>query len=171
MKAIALRFGIYGLLASIGTFAATQMVFCPMMIVDYKIDAVRYGMLPFLTSAVEEYRKEKGVLPSQEQGLRSLVGISIREVPTDPWGGQYIYRVNGPTFTIYSAGFNGIDEGGGGDDVILGKKAYSCETYGVNCVRPCETIQFVSLAMIPLTFLVLVASFFIRRKVEPANAA
>lgn len=44
------------------------------------------------------------------------------ECSTDPWGNAYLYWVakDGLEFAIYSGGPNGLDEGGDGDDVILG---------------------------------------------------
>jgi hypothetical protein len=171
VSSIPLRIGVYGLLASIATFATTEMFLCPMMIVDYTIDRVRYGELPFFVSALEQYRSEKGSLPLEEQGLGPLIGEYIRELPVDPWGNNYVYRVNGSKFSVYSVGLDKIDEGGGGDDVIVGPKKYRCEDYGVNCLRPCETVQMTSILLFPLFLAAWIASFFMKRKSKGAHAA
>ena len=39
------------------------------------------------------------------------------ELPSDPWGGDYLYRIDGRKAVVWSAGPNGIDEDGEGDDV------------------------------------------------------
>jgi hypothetical protein len=46
------------------------------------------------------------------------------EAPVDPWGNGYLYRLNerGKPF-LWSAGPNGIDDGGQGDDLVI-KKGY-----------------------------------------------
>ena len=49
----------------------------------------------------------------------------VRQVNTDPWGIPYVYKGPGQhevadmkdTYVIYSAGPNGVDDGGTGDDV------------------------------------------------------
>jgi hypothetical protein len=171
VKGIALRIGIYGLLASIATFSVTEMFLCPMAIVDYTIDRVRYGELPYYVAALDRYRKEKGTFPTEEQGLRPLVGEYFRELPVDPWGSNYIYRLNGAQFVLYSPGLNKIDEGGAGDDIILGPKKYRCEEYGVNCPKPCETVQMASILFFPLCLISLIGSFFMTPKSRDTHAA
>ncbi len=39
----------------------------------------------------------------------------------DDWGNSFVYELKGKTFTLYSIGENGIDEGGEGDDVVGGE--------------------------------------------------
>ena len=41
-------------------------------------------------------------------------------VPADAWGNALLYKPDGKTFTLYSAGANGVDEGGEGDDMVGG---------------------------------------------------
>ncbi len=41
-------------------------------------------------------------------------------VPADAWGNALVYKPDGKTFTLYSAGANGVDEGGEGDDMVGG---------------------------------------------------
>ena len=41
-------------------------------------------------------------------------------VPADAWGNALLYKPDGKTFTLYSAGANGVDEGGAGDDMVGG---------------------------------------------------
>jgi general secretion pathway protein G len=67
-----------------------------------------------LESQLDLYIVQKGGLPSQTDGLNLLVksGIS-RELPTDPWGHPYQYKVNGGEVTLTSYGSDG--EPGGRD--------------------------------------------------------
>ena len=67
-----------------------------------------------LESQLDLYIVQKGGLPSQTDGLNLLVrsGIS-RELPTDPWGHPYQYKVNGGEVTLTSYGSDG--EPGGSD--------------------------------------------------------
>jgi hypothetical protein len=41
----------------------------------------------------------------------------------DYWGNRFIYRfpgeISGRNYDLYSVGPNGVDDGGGGDDVIM----------------------------------------------------
>jgi len=129
---------------------------CPLRIVSLRVDRVRAGDLPFLSDAIEAFRRDYGRVPSQQEGLDALLhppdqyhGPYMRRlVPNDPWGSNYIYRPSpgGDTFTLYSSGRNRVDEHGDGDDVISGPKKYTCEEYGVGCFRPCETAQVAALA-------------------------
>ena len=41
-------------------------------------------------------------------------------VPKDTWGNALLYKPDGKTFSLYSTGANGVDEGGEGDDMIGG---------------------------------------------------
>jgi len=91
-----------------------------------------------LSNALDLYRLDCGVPPATEQGLNALIEkpsggevcdrwreggyLRERKIPKDPWGSNYVYKYDGTDFTIYSPGPNKIDEGGTGDDVVLGKE-------------------------------------------------
>lgn len=76
-------------------------------VVTYQIEQGRLpATLDELTAATETY--SNGFLPNPARGL----------VP-DPWGNPFVYRVDGEDFALYSAGPDGIDNGGEGDDVVL----------------------------------------------------
>lgn len=74
-------------------------------------------------SAMASYRRDKGKYPAESEGLAALLkggyiadasGQSISEVPKDPWGRDYQYRVPGPNgkdYEIISLGKDG-QEGG-----------------------------------------------------------
>jgi hypothetical protein len=162
----ALKAGILTLIVCSTVVAATIFI-CPMMGIDYVLDEARRGQLPDIADRLQWYKREKGTYPSQEQGLRVLKGEYIREVPIDPWGSEYVYRVkpNGD-FVLYSRGKNKLDENGLGDDVVIGPKTYKCEEYGVNCFKPCEFIRmlafFAALASLGATVLLTIAWLFRR---------
>jgi len=64
-------------------------------------------------------------LSGRQVGIVKEGPLAGRSVYADPWGCPYIFR--NPAFSeclsyiIYSAGANGFDENGGGDDVVLNK--------------------------------------------------
>jgi hypothetical protein len=64
-----------------------------------------------LTSAVEAYKKEHGRYP---ESLQSLVGSYLKKLPTDPYsdGKPFIYKGEGNSYSLYSVGPNGKDDGG-----------------------------------------------------------
>jgi len=139
---------------------AATMFICPWVINDYIVDIARRGHLPFISSMLQFYKEEKGTFPTQAQGLQALKGDYLREIPIDPWGNNYVYRVkaNGD-FVLYSIGKNKLDENGFGDDVVLGSKEYKCEDYGINCFDPCEFARMVAFfaALIALGVTVILA--------------
>jgi hypothetical protein len=60
-------------------------------------------------------------------------GKYLRRLLQDPWRHPYVYKVLDAAtrrFVVYSAGPDGIDNGGGGDDIVGGAKRYACELYG-----------------------------------------
>ena len=92
---------------------------------DSKVKAARI-QIESLASAVELYYLDTGQYPSTAQGLGSLtrrtdvVGwsgpyLKGNEVPNDPWGKPYVYRMPGQrgTYEILSYGADG-QEGGAG---------------------------------------------------------
>ena len=82
--------------------------------------------------ALEQYRLDTGHYPSSELGLEALVVRPASEarwqgpylkkqVPVDPWGNPYIYRLGGPRgeFEILSFGKDGRP-GGDGEAADIG---------------------------------------------------
>jgi general secretion pathway protein G len=90
------------------------------------------AQLDALDKAVQAYRLDTGKFPSASQGLRALVTAPSDEprwrgpylqgdVPLDPWGSAYQYRLpgsNGRDFDLYSLGRDRA-LGGTGDDADL----------------------------------------------------
>jgi general secretion pathway protein G len=79
-----------------------------------------------LEKALDQYRLDTGRYPSAEQGLKALVerpaaeakwaGPYLRkDVPLDPWGKPYVYRVPGENaeFVLLSYGRDGQPGGSG----------------------------------------------------------
>lgn len=103
----------------------------------YRLTEIRVDIAN-LSQAVGLYRDDHGDVPTESQGLEALLSGPpplIDKLPKDPWGKPYLYRrtPSKPGFEIHSAGRNGLDEGGAGDDVTLADKVYRCEDYHVNC--------------------------------------
>ena len=77
--------------------------------------------------ALELYKLDVGRFPSSNEGLNALVRqpssakgwngpyLKKDEVPMDPWGNPYQYRVSGSTIDISSYGADGR-QGGSGED-------------------------------------------------------
>jgi len=89
-----------------------------------------------LEQALEMFRLDQGVYPTQAQGLGALrqaprdlavpetwrKGGYIKALPKDPWGRSYIYRVpgaDGAPFSLLSLGADG-KPGGSGPDADIG---------------------------------------------------
>ena len=89
--------------------------------------------------ALEEYYSECGVYPSKEQGLESLWKKPVLypvpsrwngpyldgEVPDDPWGNSYVYKVPGSNslpYEIISYGADGKSGGEGKEEDIYSWK-------------------------------------------------
>jgi general secretion pathway protein G len=67
-----------------------------------------------LQSDLDRYREKYGRYPSGEEGFQALVGARFySEAPRDPWGREYLYRLEGdvPLVTTY-----GADGAAGGAD-------------------------------------------------------
>ena len=106
-------------------------------IVDYKIDQALHDM-EFMRVAIKQRAAAGHRLPTDAEGLESLAtgdDKSLDRVPTDPWRHAYIYRrtPEPPGFVLYSAGYDGVDDHGTGDDVTTFDKSYDCETYYGEC--------------------------------------
>ena len=80
-----------------------------------------------LETALDSYRLDMNQYPDSlaelmenESGSASWNGPYLRrEVPSDPWGNEYIYQSDGRTFTLISYGADG-SRGGEGDDADIG---------------------------------------------------
>ena len=84
-----------------------------------------------LASALAMYRLDNGDYPTTDQGLKALAVAPspappawrpyVQEEPKDPWGHDYLYTVEGGSFTITSLGKDG-KPGGEGIDADLVQK-------------------------------------------------
>ena len=105
-------------------------------IVDLKITKAQTD-LDSIGTALGIYRAKHGDFPNEADGLAELTRDNgpLYRVSRDPWGNSYLYRHKAGTdsYLLYSPGVNHRDDGGSGDDVILGPKTYCCSDYGVNC--------------------------------------
>lgn len=104
-------------------------------------DRARYEQakvqMRILEDALKRYKLDNGRFPTTDQGLESLVAppttgavprnyptggyLDKPEIPTDPWGNNYVYvspGQNGPDFDLKSFGADGL-EGGEGYDADL----------------------------------------------------
>lgn len=99
-------------------------------LIDRAKEAKCYKEIEAFRQALEEYYAECGMLPSTEQGLMALWEKPVlypvpsgwdgpyldTELPRDPWGNEYQYKVPGPNnlpYEIYSYGSDG-EKGGDG---------------------------------------------------------
>ncbi|NNB96068.1 type II secretion system protein GspG [Corallococcus exiguus] len=69
-----------------------------------------------LLKAVTRYAERAGHVPPPSVGLSALVEERLLErIPVDPWGHDYVYRVEEGTPVILSYGRDGIPDGEGPD--------------------------------------------------------
>jgi Type II secretion system (T2SS), protein G len=84
--------------------------------------------LKLLSSNVVLYRLEKDALPSTLDDLLSPLPnypsglLDGQSLPVDPWGQKYMYAVSGTDYRIWSAGPDGVDNDGSGDDILRASK-------------------------------------------------
>ena len=124
-------------------------------IVDLEITKTQFD-LRSIDTALTIYKAKHGHLPSEGEGLGVLTGPGepLAHVAGDPWLNAYQYRhASGTdTYLIYSLGRNHIDEGGAGDDIIIGDKYYQCVDYGLNCPpAPGKIASTIALAVAALS--------------------
>lgn len=139
---------------SIG-FIVVKEIVDPSQIVDLKIDTVRYEDLPALTSALELFVHKHGKPPGDVEGLSALVCVQSSEMNCiphlhkDPWLHSYVYRrvAEPPGYMVYSIGAHGVDEHGGGDDIVTWPKHYTCREYGVGCIHIVGLLEFGAFAL------------------------
>jgi general secretion pathway protein G len=135
----------------------------PMKMGDLKINKVLYADLPTLSLVLESFVHDHGEPPTEAEGLSALVCTQpnrtdcINRLFPDPWLHPYAYRriAKAPGYIVYSVGANGIDERGGGDDVVTWPKHYTCREYGVGCVHVVEWLEFPALLLVTLSGLFL----------------
>jgi general secretion pathway protein G len=81
------------------------------------------GDLQAIITQVRMYEMKNGGVPlSQSAGLQALVGTGkgFEELPKDPWGQDYKYKIDSASakgFRVYSMGPDRKDDGGKGDDI------------------------------------------------------
>jgi general secretion pathway protein G len=70
--------------------------------------------------ALDQYRLDKRRYPSPEEGLGAIRPYLKKDLPNDPWGRPYVYRVPGQKgeFEIVSYGRDG-KAGGTGEDADI----------------------------------------------------
>jgi general secretion pathway protein G len=118
-------------LAPVGVFASLDSI------KDYKIVRAFFD-LDALRLAVQQWSESHHRLPGEAEGLEALAsgdGRALDHVPSDPWHHPYVYRLirEAPGFDLYSAGKDGVDNRGAGDDIKTRDKSYRCETYYDEC--------------------------------------
>lgn len=124
-------------------------------IIDLKITQAQQD-LTALDLALHAYKSKHGDFPSEAEGLAALRGADgpLLQIPKDPWGNSYLYRRRADTtyYLVYSRGLDRTDNGGSGDDVILGPKKYRCDDYGVNCAPTgLQTVAWIAFALAGLS--------------------
>jgi general secretion pathway protein G len=86
--------------------------------------------------AIEQFRVDTGHFPTSTQGLASLYAQPAgepnwqgpyikKEIPNDPWGRPYVYKIpgdNGRDFDIMSLGRDGAAGGSGEDQDVVSWK-------------------------------------------------
>ena len=81
------------------------------------------GDLQAITTQIRMFEmKSGGVALTETQGLNALVGKGkgFEQLPKDPWGQDYKYKVDSASakgFRVYSTGPDRKDDRGGGDDI------------------------------------------------------
>jgi len=81
------------------------------------------GDLQAITTQIRMFEmKSGGVALTEIQGLNALVGKGkgFEQLPKDPWGQDYKYKVDSASakgFRVYSMGPDRKDDRGGGDDI------------------------------------------------------
>lgn len=99
-----------------------------------KLAATRSDLHNF-SLALRLYQRDQGQVPTTDQGLAVLAPNYLEKVPNDWWGSPYRYDAVGTNeWTMYSLGFNRVDENGAGDDILMAEKDYG-ECYGAPCER------------------------------------
>ena len=113
------------LLGLLATIAYPQVI----KFLEKKADVAKV-QIESLKSGLDFYRLDVGRYPTQEEGLNALVAappnqprwngpyLKSRQMPADPWGRAYVYRVPsrlGQAYDLLSLGADGL-EGGEGEN-------------------------------------------------------
>lgn len=113
------------LLGLLATIAYPQVI----KFLEKKADIAKV-QIESLKSGLDFYRLDVGRYPTQEEGLNALVVapanqprwngpyLKSRQMPADPWGRPYIYRMpsrQGQAYDLLSLGADGV-EGGDGEN-------------------------------------------------------
>jgi general secretion pathway protein G len=82
---------------------------------------VAKAQLDSLEKAIDQYRLDNRRFPSAEEGLAALQPYLKKNLPNDPWGRPYVYRVPGQRgeYDVFSLGRDG-KPGGSGEDADVG---------------------------------------------------
>lgn len=118
-------------------------------IVDLKIDQA-FSDIGALRAGLSQFQARHQRYPTTAEGLSVLVPDFLRRVSRDPWGNAYAYRAQMQrSYSLYSIGVDGIDEGGAGDDVTTPRKKYDRTTYGVTTATdPLHLIGYAAFALL-----------------------
>jgi type II secretory pathway pseudopilin PulG len=100
---------------------------------ESKIITMELLQLRDVHTAIQLYKRDFKELPSDPDQLYERGQLLVH--PIDHWGHPYVYsRIEGiPGYVLYSKGKDGVDQKGGGDDIVGTDKQYTCEDYRVNC--------------------------------------
>jgi general secretion pathway protein G len=82
---------------------------------------VARAQIDALEKALDQYRLDNRRFPSAEEGLAALQPYLKKNLPNDPWGRPYVYRVPGQRgeYDVFSLGRDG-KPGGSGEDADVG---------------------------------------------------
>jgi general secretion pathway protein G len=117
--------GILGLLALIVVPRVVQYLY------KARTDTARIEIRT-LSNVLEQYRLTVGRYPTQQEGLVALIEqppgaegwsgpyLSQHNIPLDPWGRPYVYRIPGDhgEFDLYTLGKDGVPGGSGEDQDV-----------------------------------------------------
>jgi len=88
------------------------------------------AQMQMFETAIDTYRLDMGTVPPTLQALRRSESASWdgpylpKDIPLDPWGKEYIYKVpgeNGAPYTIMSYGLDGQPGGEGENEDVVHK--------------------------------------------------
>ena len=84
------------------------------------------GDMQALSTQIRLYEMKNSGRRLGGEGLQALVDQKLLDsLPLDPWGNGYAYKADSAApkgFFLYSFGPDGKDDGGGGDDIVYGKR-------------------------------------------------
>jgi general secretion pathway protein G len=124
-----------------------------------KIDSAHTD-LAVLRESMNRLKARGSQLPRDDDGLKALIAEPklLDKLPGDPWGHEYLYRqsANADGYVIHSAGKDGKDSRGEGDDITDRSKFYSCRDYGFGC--PWSLEEWVFMAACAATLLSLIGT-------------